>query len=452
MATLHVIRLVQGERFPLEVSVLNDRSSCKIPVGNVHNLKLSRLKGLCPIKVDRVLRVGGRLQRSQLSDEAKHPMILPSNHHVTKLIILQFHVYEGHAGLMQTLSSLREKYWVVRGHATVRKVLRTCHVCRIQNAKSGQQLMAALPSPRVTSGKPAFNCTGVDYAGPFITKFGRWCTKRYICLFTCMATRAVHLECAFFLDEDSFLRAFLRFTSRRCTPEDLYSDNGSNFVGAEREMKRSLAEWNQSLIQRKCAEKGVRWHFNSPAASHQGGVWERLIRSVKRTLAVIVAGRSLDDEAFIAFLAEVERIMNDRPLTPVPSSPDDMTVLTPNSLLKGKLDDTLPTGVFMKADGYRKSWRMIGWLADQFWARWLKEYLPLLQHLQKRLQAERNLASGDLVLIGGENPKRGLWPKGVIREVSPDEFGAVRSAQVRTSTSTFVRDVRKLYLLEASDS
>ena len=204
------------------------------------------------------------------------------------------------------------------------------------------------------------------HCGPFFTKLGRRSTKRYICLFTCLATRAVHLECAFSLDEDSFFRAFLRFTSRRCTPEDVYSDNGSNFVGVEREMKKSLAEWNQSQIQKRCARKGVRWHFNPPAASHQGGVWERTVRSEKRTLTAVVAGRSRDDEAFMAFLAEVERIMNNRPLTPVPSSPNDLSALTPNALLKGKLDDTLPSRVFMKADGYRKSWGMIGWLADQF--------------------------------------------------------------------------------------
>ena len=230
-----------------------------------------------------------RLQRSPLSDEAKHPIILPSGHHVTELIILQFHKDEGHAGPLQTSSALRQKYWDVRGHATVRKVLKTCLVCRIQNAKNSQQLMAPLPTPRVIPGKPAFTCTGVDYAGPFFTKLGRRSTKRYICLFTCLATRAVHLECAFSLDEDSFLRAFLRFTRRRCTPEDVYSDNGSNFVGAEQEMKKSLAEWNQSQIQKRCARKGVRRHFNPPAASHQGGVWERLVRSVKRTLTAVVA-------------------------------------------------------------------------------------------------------------------------------------------------------------------
>ena len=103
---------------------------------------------------------------------------------------------------------------------------------------------------------------------------------------------------------------------------------------------------------------------------------------------------------------------------------------------KRKLDDTLPSGAFIKSDECRKSGRMISWLADQFWARWLKKYLPLLQHRQKWLQLERNLAPGELMLIKAENPKRGLWPKGMIKDVFPDECGAVRSVQVRISMVT----------------
>ena len=171
---------------------------------------------------------------------------------------------------------------------------------------------------------------------------------------------------------------------------------------------------------------------------------------MKRKLAAVVTG-SLDNDAFMTFLTEVERIMNNQPLTPVPSSPNDWSALTPNALLKGKLENTLPLGIFIKADGYRNSWRMIGWLADQFWACWLKEYLPLLQQHKKWLQLERNLALGDIVLIRGENPKRGMWSKGIIEDIFLDEYCAVHSVQVRTSTSSLVRDVCKLHLLEASD-
>ena len=217
-STLAIVKLVQIKYFHKELNSLknNDRffvSGAK----NIH----SPLRKLCPIQVNGILRVGGRLQNSSLSDSAKHPIILPSNHHVTKLIILGIHEKEGHVGPLHTLSVVRQHYWVVKGHVTVRKVIRECRFCRHMNAQPGKQLMATLPSARVTPGKPPFAFTGVDYAGPYTTTVGRRSAKRYICLFSCMTTRALHLECAYALDVDSFLLALQRFTARLHTRSHL---------------------------------------------------------------------------------------------------------------------------------------------------------------------------------------------------------------------------------------
>ena len=277
-----------------------------------------------------------------------------------------------------------------------------------------------------------------------MTKVGRRCSKRYLCLFVCMATRAVHLEYAYFLKMDSFILVFQRFSCRRCVPTDVYSDNGTNFTAAERELRLSINRWNQEILLSRLVQRGIRWHFNLPAASHRGRSWERIVRSVKRTLAAIAGGVTMTDETFTTFLIEVERILNGRPIT-------DVEALIPNALLKGYLEASLPMGVFAKADGYRKSLRLVGLLSDQFWSRWLKVYLPLLQQRQKWLYPERNLSVNDLVLIIGEQSRRGQWPKGIIEETYPGPDGVVRSARVRTESSSIVRDIRKLCLLEGSD-
>ena len=177
--------------------------------------------------------------------------------------------------------------------------------------------MAPLPAVRVSPGRSPFAFCGVDYTGPFVTKFGRRCAKRYICLFTCLATRAVHIECAHALDVDSFMLALSRFINRRRTPEKILSDNGRNFVGAEQVQRDLLRDWDQNDVKSRLSRRGMYWRFNPPEASHQGGVWKRLVRSIKRVLYAVASNSSMTDEAFNTYLIEVERIINGRPLTPV---------------------------------------------------------------------------------------------------------------------------------------
>ena len=414
-------------------------------------LKNSSLRKLCPFIAHGVLRVGGRIHKAYIPYEMKHPMILPPHHHVTKLIILSYHLRNGHSGVLHTLSDTRDRFWIINGNAAVRRVLHDCYKCRLLNAAPGKQVMSHLPEFRVSSGCPAFTCVGLDYAGPIFSKVGRSLAKRYLCVFTCMATRAVHLEIAHSLDTQSCLQALQRFIGRRGSPRDVYSDNGSNFVGAARELKEAISKWNQSLINKTLCQKGISWHFNPPAASHQGGVWERVIRSVRRILTALAGERVLTDECLSTFVTEVERILNDRPISAVSSDSRDLKALTPNSLLLGNINPVVPPNVFIKAEGYRNSWKLVHWLADEFWRRWLKSYLPQLQQHQKWLKPHRNLAPGDLVLVCDEQCRRGQWPKAIVEEVYPGDDGYVRVAKIKTASSAFKRDVRKLCLLEGAE-
>ena len=269
---------------------------------------LDRLK---PVIDNALLRVGGRLDNAPLADEVKHPVILPPDHHVTTVLITHYHHKVGHSGAGMTWAALRERFWIIRGGATVRKVLARCFKCRKRNAKRGEQLMADLPAERATSDKPPFTNTGVDYFGPFLVKRRRTEVKRYGCVFTCLASRAVHLETASSLDTDAFINALRRFINRRGCPEKIVSDNGTNFKGGYKELKESLAALNSQKVGKFLTQKGIHWAFNPPGASHMGGVWERIIRSVRKILEGLLNQQLVTDEQLTTLMTEVEAILNE---------------------------------------------------------------------------------------------------------------------------------------------
>ena len=322
-AATDIIKLVQKGNFSSELSLLEDNENVATTYMS-EKLRRSLLRKLCPIKVKGVLCVGNRLRNSNLPLERKYPVLFPARNHVTELIIMHYHEREGHTGPLYTLCALQEFYWIIKGHATVRRVVGKCLKCKIKNPRPSRQIMAPLPKSRVFPGKPAFTCVGVDYAGPYMTKVGRRCSKRYLCLFVCMATHAVHLECAYSLDMDSFILAFQRFSCRRCVPTNVYSDYGTNFTATERELRLSINRWNQEILLSRLAQREIRWHFNPPAASHRGGSWEQIVQSVKITFAAIFGGVTMTDETFTTFLIEVERILNGRPITKVAADSRDV--------------------------------------------------------------------------------------------------------------------------------
>ena len=194
----------------------------------------------------------------------------------------------------------------------------------------------------------------------------------------------------------------------------MFSDRGSNFILAERELRDGVRRWNQQQLHESLRQKDVKWTFNPPLSPSSGGAWEILVKGVKKILYTLTGERTLDDESLCTFLIEVEFILNNRPLTPVSGDPDDLKALTPMSILTGSLDCTFPPDVFVGADGYRRSWRTVQLMADIFWKRWTKEYLPMLQLRQKWLQPARNLRVGDVVLMCDANSKRGAWPKALV--------------------------------------
>ncbi|XP_052271561.1 uncharacterized protein LOC127872270 [Dreissena polymorpha] len=364
--------------------------------------------------------------------EEQMMIILPSQHHVTSLIIRHYHETSGHIRAQQVVSSTREKYWIINGPSTVKKTIGKCFVCRRYRGNLGHQKMASLLSEQTTPDKPPFTNVGVDFFGPLNVKAGRSVLKRYGCIFTCLSSRAVHLEVAHSLTTDSFISAFQRFISRRGTPEKVFSDNGTNVVGGQRELQKCMREWNQLKMESHMLQREIEWHFNPPYASHMGGAWERLIRSTRFHLKAIAQEQLHTDEQLHTFMTEVEKILNDRPITPVSDDPRDPPALTPSMLLLMKTNTSIPQGVFRKQDVYaQRWWKQVQYLANVFWKRWLHEYLPTLQARQKWQRQTTNLRSGDVVLIAEENVPRGQWALGRVVSVLEVRDGLVRSYRLR---------------------
>ena len=262
-AELVIIRHVQMKHYGDEIEEIQKTGHVK------YSNKLSKLM---PRLEDGLLTVGGRVTHGTFDERFKHPYIIPHDHLVATLIVRCEHDV-AHLGQEWVLSILRRRYWITRARNLVSKVSRDCITCKKKFAKPMQQKMADLPAERLDWQHPPFYYVGVDCFGPFAVNYGRSSIKRYGCIFTCMSSRAVHLEKLNGLDTDSFMNCLRRFIARRGLPSKMFSDNGTNLVSGCKEA-RSFCDVRDAVD-----KKGIEWCFNPPSASHMGGVWERMIRT-----------------------------------------------------------------------------------------------------------------------------------------------------------------------------
>ena len=436
-ARLDLIKYVQEVHFADELECLSKGKPL---------LKSSPIRQLSPMIKDGLLCVGGRL--SHASDDAvKFPVILP-RHHLTTLIVRDIHERNVHVGTNHTLSVLRRDYYVLRGYSVVKSVVSDCVTCKKHHGKTMEQKMADLPAERVATADPPFLYVGVDYFGPMNVKFRRGSTKRYGCLFTCLVTRAIHIEIAHKLDSDSFLMALHRFMARRGKPSKIFSDNGSNFVAADKELADEIKQINSSKLADEMLVEAIEWSFNPPYAPHTGGAWERLIRSVKSVLRHLVQDRLLTDEELLSFMCEAEKVVNDRPLTRMGSDPSDPTPLTPSHLLLLRSNQCTSN---TEANYVRRRWQVVQEIANRFYERFVSEYLPELQVRQKWQDKKDSLQVNDVVLVAEEDLPRGQWPLGIVQSVEKSADDLVRAATVKVKNSVKRRAINKLVLLERHD-
>ena len=279
---------------------------------------------------DNILRVGGRLKNSDLPYNQCHPILLPSYHVFTDLIIRDHHERNLHSGIQSTLYCIRRKFWLMDGRNQVRRVIKNCINCFRAEPSGVQYKMGDLPRVRVTQAGPFLN-TGVDYCGPFLVKEkkfrNRVFKKIYVAVFICMSVNAVHLEVVEDMTTDAFIAALDNFISRRGYPQNVYSDNGSNFVGANKELKE-LYQVFQSETHRNCLQnfvsvRNIQWHFNPPLAPNHGGLWEAAVKTFKHHLKRVMKNFSFTQKEFENLTTKIESILNYRPLFCASSDAND---------------------------------------------------------------------------------------------------------------------------------
>ena len=208
---------------------------------------------------------------------------------------------------------------------------------------------------------------------------------------------------------------------------------------ADKELKANIEEWNQQKIGTFCAQKGIKWTFIPPSASHMGGAWERLIRSVRQILRALLKEQIVGDEVLLTVVAEATTILNNRPLTRNSDDPRDEIPLTPNHLLHLRPCPALSPGVFTEHDHYKRRWKQAQYLTNIFWTRWIKEYLPNLQIRQKWMQRKENIS---LETSYFSWTKITDWPLARVVEVFPSEDGLVRSVNLKRSSTVVTRAKR----------
>lgn len=397
-----------------------------------------------------VMRIMGRIDAcTSVSISAKRPIILDKHHHVTNLIVYFYHKKYKHLNHQTVLNEIKQKFWIPGLRSIINSMRNNCQQCKNRAAVPKIPEMAPLPPERLAVYTQAFTYIGVDYFGPILVVVGRSSQKRWGVLFTCMTSRAIHLEVAHSLDTSSCIMAVQNFIAHRGQPRKVHSDNGSNFHGTDNLLREEFKKLDQNRIQEEFTTTEMSWSFIPPKASHMGGTWERMIGIVKKCMDDVISIRHPTDEVLTNLMKLTMNIVNSRPLTYVSlDSPTD-EVITPNHLLHGTSNGMKPLGDFTGADALKNCWKTAQVMADKFWQTFVLEYLPTLIKRPKWFSRVTPLKVDDVVLIVDENFKRNTWPKGIVVEVFKDKSGVARSGRVRTDLGTFLtRPVSKLVVLD----
>ncbi|XP_058814579.1 uncharacterized protein LOC131678438 [Topomyia yanbarensis] len=442
-------RLAQSEAYPDEVVIL--KTNLLVPPEKQRNLERSSEIANLPPALDEfgVLRVDSRSAKSDfLSFDTKFPIILPKKHRITELLIDWYHREWRHANDETVVNEIKQRFYIFRLRVLVRLARRNCMWCRVYKSIPLAPKMGPLPKIRLTPFLRPFTFVGIDYFGPYFIKIGRTTVKRWVALFTCLTIRAVHLEVVSSLSTDSCKKAIRRFIARRGAPQEIYSDNGTNFLGASRELAAEITRIN-STFSSTFTDAHTRWRFNPPGAPHMGGCWERMVRSVKTALGFLPNERKLDEESLVTLLTEAEHIVNSRPLTFVPLENADQESLCPNHFLimsSTGVRQPIKDPVDERA-ALRGSWNMIQHILDKFWHRWIKEYLPTITRRTKWFHSIQPIREGELVMIADEKI-RNRWLRGRVVRTYPGSDGTVRRADVLTASGILQRPAVKLAVLD----
>ncbi|XP_055842438.1 uncharacterized protein LOC129909379 [Episyrphus balteatus] len=453
-AEISLFKLIQIQSYENEIKCLKQ-------YGNLIGSKKRFSNEIISLKPyldeDGVLRSMSRIDKTDcVSMSTKRPIILSQHHHGTELLVTDYHERFRHINHETVVNEIRKKFYIPRLRQFLKRIRTSCNRCKILRAKPRIPEMAELPAVRMTPYTPPFTYTAVDYGGPFEVINGRKLEKRWICLFTCLVVRAVHIEIAYSCSTDSFILCYRNFLSRRGPVKKIFSDRGTNFVGAEKILRQDLKQIDSQTIASKFISAGLEWHFHPPGSPHMNGCVERLIKSVKIALYAVsdVTTYKPNDELFRSYLKEVEDMINSRPLTYLPLDSEESESLTPNHFLRQLTEGSSPIpfeDLNENVKLYKTNALMSQLYAKHYWKRWILEYLPTLTRREKWTKRAEPLQVGDIVLLIDERSSRKSWPKGRVLKVHMSKDDQVRSATVKTADGIYNRPAVKLAKLDIGE-
>ncbi|XP_053691641.1 uncharacterized protein LOC128740146 [Sabethes cyaneus] len=349
---------------------------------------------------------------------------------------------------------MRQRFWPVRGRELARKIVRQCVTCFRCSPKPTEQYMAPLPSVRVTPAR-VFSNSGLDYCGPFSIRplYGRGANvEMYVAVFVCMVVKAIHLEIVSDLSSVACINAVKRFVARRGRLINLYCDNSTAFVGADRELKQLRRQYIDQFGTEKwnnyCLEEGISFHFIPPRSPHHGGLWEAGVKSFKYHLRRILGSRAFTLEEMSTAVAQIERILNSRPLCPLSNHSQDLLSLTPGHFLVGEPLYSIPEPDYTEQQTNRlKRFQEMTRGIQDFWKRWSREYTSELHQRSKWQVVRDEVKLGSLVLLKQENLPPLAWNLGRVVAVFPGADQHVRVVEVRTAKGLYKRAITEVYLL-----
>ena len=462
------LKSVQREYYPEEV----DRLKAKSPIKQ--DSKISQLSPYIDEDTG-LIRMEGRIHNAQLTESEKHPVILPHQSHIVKLLVENIHMKQMHSGVNHTLITLRNEFWVTRARSLVKSVVKSCILCRMHMPKRITVPYSPLPADRVTEASP-FQIIGIDFTGPIHIEETKITTKRttkkcpvktvkvkttskaYIALTTCAVTRAVHLELVPDLSTDAFMRSFRRFVSRRGTSQVIYSDNAQTYKCAEKGIKQCYEILNSPKFQEFLSERSIKWKYICPLSPWWGGYWERLMKTIKIPLKKVLGKSFMSSDELYTVLTEVEAMVNSRPICAVHDDPNSLEYLTPANFLIGRSTINLPVRPLKHTEVHPTVTRkeLNNLLRNQekalkrVWKMWREEYLRSLG-TSPAIKDQMPIKEGDLVMVASNLQPRCTWSVGRVSELLEGRDGRIRSAIVKVKGKLRTRPVQLMSKLEVAD-
>ncbi|XP_065082920.1 uncharacterized protein LOC135705238 [Ochlerotatus camptorhynchus] len=447
---LSLIRLSQRESFLEEISALQSGNQVK---------PSSSINRLTPIFVDGVLYVGGRLSKAPIPASRKHPAILSYHHPLSKLVVIHYHQKLFHARQQLLISRVREKYWPTQIRRLANTVINECVPCFRCRPKVLDQLMADMPSERVTPAPP-FLKVGVDYCEPFLVAYPNRRTtprKYFVAIFVCLVTKAVHLELVGDLTSEAFLAAFKRFVARRGKPTLVMCDNALNFVGARRKLDElhelfRNQQFQQSIVN-EAEEDEIEFRFIPARSPNFGGLWEAAVKSFKSHFKRTIGSRTLLHDEMQTVVVQVEAILNSRPLTPISNDPTDFEALTPGHFLVQRPLTAVPEPDLSHIPENRLSLLQKSQdFVQQIWKKWSTQYLSDLHNRTKWTRRRNNISVDTMVVVKEDNIPTMKWKLGRVVKVHAGTDANIRVVTVRTKDGLFRRAISKICVLPIRDN